>query len=247
MKTLAIALSLIPMAVPAPLLAQTMPVADAIVDTVEAGAHERLYRTLRSAMDLENELDAIARAMNGQFAANPFFAAVEVENPGFIEELTGSARPVLRDHAMRVTALAEPGMIELLRTGLTSEEAVQADAFYSSQIGQQIMKAANGSINFDETLDTAIREKTITADNVERGLHAAGNRGFSQLSPTDQARANREAAANAGVVKFVSLMPQIAQLRARFENEPMLPADDARMRAAMMAVFDKYGVPTGDQ
>ncbi|MGB7407632.1 MAG: DUF2059 domain-containing protein [Pontixanthobacter sp.] len=244
MKRTAFNLPILLVCVPVPLSAQAADGANqAPTDiAITRDVHDDLYRFLRSASDEEAELDAIVRAMQGQFAAMPALASVEVDNPGFIEALTTSVRPMLKDHALRITKLAGPDIIALLRDGLTEKEARDALGFYESDIGQRVIAVTNQTLNYDRALGAAIQDKTITAENMERNLMDAGERGYSQLSATEQARANEAASTNSGMMKFLDLVPKIAALRARFENEPMLPAHEARMQAAMRSVFEQYGL-----
>ncbi len=226
MKWLLPALCALMVAAPA-VNAQTGPAAAA------ADAYEQLYGSLEEGVDQGVVIDNMLAMLTDQLASDPDVAFLERTRPGSLAAMRAATRPIFLEYSERVRLLYRPRMIDVLRGGLTAEEAASAAEFYRTPIGRKLIEAMVASYRPAKVFDAALAEETVSSQDVESDIRGSAGLALASLTDDDFAELAREIGARPALAKLSSLLPDLARLRAVMEEEPLTPDEERRLETAI--------------
>lgn len=217
------------LAVPAPALAQSAAVPDP--------AYSDLLVAIEQTVDQDQVINGALGTMARQFAASLEFAAAETASPGLIAEVAEGLRPVLTRQNRRVQAMYRPDMTALFARSLTVEEARNIAAFYRSDLGRKVVGNVAQAYAPDAMLSGIQSDAPITVDQVRTDIGVAVASGISQLTPDELRQMGETALANPALLKLQAINPDIQEIRAKMENEPLTADENAAVVAVVEGVF----------
>lgn len=202
-------------------------------------AYADLMSAIESTIDNDVMIDNGLAAIRRQMAGDASLAAAEQASPGLLDEIMVGMRPVLEQQTLRVSTLYRPRMIAAMANHLTPDEAEKVAVFYRSDVGRRMMSSVVANYSFDESLATAIAEKPVTAENIRSDINNAVAQGIAEMDSKDLAEAGRQALSNPALLKLNNANPEIQQLRAQMENEPLTPEEEAAIMTTIEATFKR--------
>ncbi len=204
----------------------------------EQDAHSDLYRAMEAGINQQQLINRMVDVIVEQMVnTEPTTILIEDENPGFLKAMRDAMRPAVFRYSERVRLQYRPQMIDLLRDHLTGDEAASLAGFYNSDLGQRLQAAASGNFSSEQTLAS---EGEVTEEAISRDLAVSSARTFTALTAEDRAELIRQASAMPAFAKLAAVQQEIAPIRVRMENEPMLPQEEAALVGAIEAVFEAY-------
>lgn len=228
---------------PVPALAQEVPQpAEAPSQT----PYQQLYSVFEAGVNNAAINDGMVEAMKGMFAKDPVMSAMNELNPGLIDAVAESTRPVLGEYSERVRIAYRPRMVAILESELTTAETAEIIDFYTSPIGQKVMGLVSNNYRPDAVLDTVTSNRQTTSQDVEKDLMNSTTAAIGEMSPAELSEFMTEMMARPAMMKLNNVMPKITALRAKMEEEPLTPDEDARLQAAVTEVMTEIiGQPLG--
>lgn len=199
--------------------------------------HARLYSVFEAGVDAGTINDGMVEAMKGMFMQDPVMAAMDSLNPGLVDAVAESTRPVLTDYSERIRIAYRPRMIDILASELTETETLEIIDFYSSPIGQRVMGLVSSNYRPDAVLETAITDRATTSADVEKDLNNSTAAAIGEMTPEELNQFVSEMMARPAMMKLQTVMPKITALRAQMEEEPLTPDEDARLQASVTAAM----------
>lgn len=205
------------------------------------------FRQLVRAVDEAADRDVVfERSLQdvraGLLLNDPQWKSIEAEYPGTLDRMVAAMAPSLRRHEDRMIEQLQNESSALFAKVLTTHEARDAATFYGSPLGRKLIRSIAANFTTQSLVGEAIADNgqgKITTGAVQRDLNASTAAGIAKLSAAEIAAIEQRLAGATWVAKMQTLQPQIATLRARLANAPMLPAHQAEMDRAVAAVIDQ--------
>lgn len=174
---------------------------------------------------------------------NAQVARMERDYPGSVDQLLRAITPVLERHSNRVTGEFRQSMVAMLKQRMTQAEALDAAAFYSSPLGRRVIGAVQENYSvaaMGSELAASNGEGDITTDAILRDRNRTVAAAISALTAQEEAEMERMLSGKSWPMKLGAMREPMAVLRARMENAPMLPEDEAEMMGAIDAAMRDY-------
>lgn len=207
--------------------------------TQAQSAHSLLYAAMESGIDQEQVLSVTAEVVAVQVLAS-LPPEVLLNNPSVHGELVAALRSPLRQYSERIREEYRPRMVGVIANVMTAEESSSLAEFYSSELGQRVLRSASSNLSVDNMVEDGASDMTVGSEAVEQDMMETGLRAFGALSEEDQADFMRISLTTPGFAKMPALQQQIAPVRAEMESTPPTAEEAAAIQAAVVGVLQQY-------
>lgn len=171
-------------------------------------AYGQLYDSIVGGFDF----DALGARMvddvyNSMLRARPEMAALDKQRPGMRERFAAICMPYFKLWLPRSRDLARQRSIAELAKSLTPADARQLASFYTSPLGQKVIKAVANNLTFDAVIDASIKgNRSAASEKTDMANTAAGatSEFFKSLTPAEQREF--EAYVKSGMFNRIGLM-----------------------------------------
>jgi len=205
--------------------------------TEAADPYEQVYRILEGGYDQTLVIENALRMLTSQMAMNPLIAQVESRTPGTLAALRSAVRPIMLGYSERVRLEFRPRMVDVLRRGLSADDAGEIGAFYATPIGRRLMAQVSASYRPENVLGTIDEGRKVTQADVEGDLGTSAGQALAGLSDSELAQLTTELAARPATARLGPLLPAIAAIRAEAEEAPMTADEERALQAAVETVL----------
>ena len=242
MIRIAIAIAAMLTMVPSPVAAQTPAITPPDAPARQADPYESLYDAILSAMEIDTLAEGTAAGIRTEYATIPAFIAIEKKHPGFIDEYVGAMRPALAQNSASLRERYRPRYIELFRSELTPGEAADIAQFYRTPVARKIVTHTVDNYRPTQTLKGIMDKPGASETEVGADISTASRKTVGSMTSDELVELGQMAREKPALLKLGRLSRQMTALRTEMENEPMDPAVEADMVAALIEVMRKYGV-----
>ena len=164
---------------------------------------------------------------------DPGMSALENECVGLIDVMVKATTPLLDEYFVTELELRKKLFLEMYSKHFTRTQAMEAAAFYNTDVGQKLVNGVLGNFRLDNTLQAILEDPDldaeIDADDMKRDQLAAGQLAAASLTAQEQAeivrvfaRADWRRALSAAAAEFQPASVELA-------NSDFAPEIDARM------------------
>jgi len=220
----------------APALAQEQAQASA----EEVDVYADLVEAMFEASDREAELDNALSAIRRQFIADPSFAELERESPGYVDDIIEAMRPILGEIAANSEVNLRREYVRLFSENLTSEEAIELTDLYRDPVFQQILRRMSQSFTPDAMMEDLDSKAPIERDDLVEDVTRAAAAAVSEASPQEIIRMNQRIQNSQAWSAFQEIQPVLIDTRLKIENSPLTPAEDRALMEAIEQVQEKH-------
>jgi hypothetical protein len=218
--------------------AKAKPQAAATVKAPSQAAFE-LARIIAPANQmLEAELSIARRGFAMLPEADPEFAKLEKEHPGFVEVLWKGAEPELRKYMVVQLPRLHETLAKLYSSRLSEAEIDGLRQFYSSPTGQKLVMAMYANVDPAPLIQSFVKEERILEQAVAAAQADARAKAIQSLGEDDEAAFTRLSQVIA-LEKFKALGEDTQKLLVKWVNEPD-PEFEARIEKVMEQVAERY-------
>lgn len=202
-----------------------------------ADPYEQVYRVLEGGYDQALVVENALKMLTSQMVMNPLIALVENRTPGTLAALRGAVRPTMLAYSERVRLEFRPRMVDVLRKGLSADEAAEIGEFYATPIGSRLMAHVSASYRPANVIDTIGEGRKVTQADVEGDLDTSAGQALAGMSDAELAELTSELAARPAMTRLAPLLPAIAALRAEAEEAPMIAEEERALQTAVESVL----------
>lgn len=232
-----------------PLAAEDAPAPQA--EALQTDPYMDIFLALEESADQEQMLDNIIAATLAEVVRNePILELVEAEQPGLLDGLARTIRPIFHEHVADTEEFLRPRMTALFRSALSADEATQVASFYRSDLVRKLMVGTFANFTGERTIRGVLEnsDDKIISSSFKADTQSAGIKGYLGLTPEERRQLDDLAAASPALAKFTALTPQTTALRLEAETMPMAPEREAELIEEMQRfIADHMGQPTGQQ
>lgn len=155
---------------------------------------EKAYGQLYDAIIGGFDFDALGARMvddvyNSMLRARPEMAALDQQRPGMRQRFAAVCMPYFRLWLPRSRDLARQRSVIELAKSLAPSDARQLAAFYSSPLGQKVIKAVGNNLTFGAAIDASIQGKGSAAGertDMQNSVAGATGEFLKSLTPAEQ-------------------------------------------------------------
>lgn len=184
-------------------------------------AYGQLYDAIVGGFDFDS-LGArmVDDVYNSLLRARPEMATLDQQRPGMRQRFAAVCMPYFKLWLPRSRDIARQRSVIELAKSLTPADARQLASFYTSPLGQKVIKAVGNNLTFDATIDSSIKGKGAAAGaKTDMAKSVAGATGdfLKSLTPAEQREFegfmksgvfNRIGAMNAALARTKSPAPE---------------------------------------
>ncbi len=227
-------------------LLATLLIAFAVTLAVPAQAQQRdasydnLVAAINASVDQKVGFDNSMAAIRRVYAADPSFAGLEEESPGFLDDLMAELRPVLQDRSDRLTVIMDDRLADLFARNMSVQETKELVEFFRSDAVRTFNRRVSRAYSPEALLVESDLDEAVTAGQIQADASNATTQALLASSKEERDELEREAASLSGMAIFKKIRPQATAIRAEIENLPTTPEEDAALDAAMMRAFEKH-------
>lgn len=153
-------------------------------------AYGQLYDAIIGGFDF----DALGARMvddvyNSILRARPEMAALDQQRPGMRQRFAAICMPYFKLWLPRSRDIARQRSVIELAKSLTPADARQLAGFYTSPLGQKVIKAVGNNLTFDATIDASMKGKGSAAGqrtDAQNSTAAATSELLETLTPTER-------------------------------------------------------------
>ena len=207
---------------------------------VEANVYADLVTVMFAAADREAELNNGMEVLRRQFAADPDFAQLERESPGYIDDIIEAMRPIMRDIADSSEALMREEFVRIFGDSLTQDEAIELTALFRDPIFQQLMRRMSQNFSPEAMLGDLESKAPIERDQLSEDVTRAAAAAVGEFDTQELIEMNQRILGSQAWQRFVEIQPQMVDMRLKYENAPLTPAEDRALGEAFERVDRKH-------
>jgi hypothetical protein len=207
----------------------------------------RLSRILNPADKIiELGMKGFDAGVNAELKKKPEDAAVYDRNPGLLDAILASGRPVMRSHIVAGIPAQQQRFAQFYAEKFTPDEIDQLIAFYSTPTGTKVVEAMYAGGDFSEVIDAMDKGSgAMNAAAVEK-MNSSAAAQLPYKFDADDWKAMFAFAATPAHAKLEKIAPEFNQLVADVGNapDPTLESDmNSAIESAVKAYFAKKKHP----
>jgi hypothetical protein len=153
-------------------------------------AYGQLYDAIVGGFDFDAlGLKMVGDVYDSLLRARPEMAALDQQRPGMRERFAAICMPYFRQWLPRSRDLARQRSVAELAKSLTPADARQLAGFYTSPLGQKVIKAVGNNLTFDATIDASIKGNGAAAggkSDMQSSIAGATGEFLKSLTPAEQ-------------------------------------------------------------
>jgi len=200
----------------------------------------RLSRILNPADKIvELGMKGFDAGVNAELKKKPEDAAVYDRNPGLLDAILASGRPVMRSHIMAGIPVQQQRFAQFYAAKFTPDEIDQLIAFYSTPTGTKVVDAMYVGGDFSDVIDAMDKGSgAMSAAAVEK-MNSSAAAQLPDKFDADDWKAMFAFAATPAHAKLERIAPEFNQLVAEVGNAPD-PTLESEMNAAIESAVKAY-------
>ena len=186
----------------------------------------------------DRSFDSLYEQMLASFRADPKFVKADSACPGFVDTISETARPFMRDGHFKQREPYRAGLTRIYRAGLTAAQAREAIDFYQSDDGRYLLELGTDSTSQQAKIEQG--GGPLTRENFDADLARTREDAVAKADPAIRERAEATLARSSWYDPYVAINPQVQQLR--FEITRMRDPDTLERRKAMDEAIRRAGI-----
>ena len=194
----------------------------------EATAHQKLMQALSPEARRPTLFAAVMRDIEAGYRAEPAFVEIEAACPGTVDSIMTEFRdPMYRYFLLEEQAL-NSRLLPVLREHLSDEQALEAAAFYSGELGQKLMFSVADNFTLRETVDSVANvevapgkntsELAIDRDAMDRDSKRTAQGAVAALTASEQEQIAAQILGKKWFAIMRRISPEMARIRFEVAN-----------------------------